>query len=199
MVQPSNTSASGSDAEELARLLVSAGAGDQQAFAAVFDLVSGRVLALATRILRNRALAEEATQDVMVEVWEQSPRFDAGRGSALAWVLTIAHRRCVDRVRAVQAQTVRDDRYEARADGPRSDPTAEDATDRLDGERARHAMTGLSELQRTAVRLAFLDGFTQREVAEHLGIPLGTAKARIRDGLRQMRTTMAEEVNGHDR
>ncbi|MGP9693533.1 sigma-70 family RNA polymerase sigma factor [Brachybacterium sp. AOP25-B2-12] len=199
MVEPPRTPAPAADAEELARLLCTAGTGDQEAFAAVFDRVAGRVLALATRILRNRALAEEATQDVMVEVWEQAPRFDPGRGSALAWVLTIAHRRCVDRVRAVQAQTVRDDRYEARADAPCPDPTAEDATDRLVGQRARHAMRGLSEVQRTAVRLAFLDGLSQREVAEQLGIPLGTAKARIRDGLRQMRATMAEEVRGHGR
>lgn len=175
---------------DLDALLRAAGQGDQEAFARLYDGTSARVFGLVLRVLRDRAQAEEATQEVYLEVWRSSPRFDAGRGTALSWLMTIAHRKAVDRVRSVQAQRRRDTAYGRREQGVSHDATAEEAQRHLDAERVRGALDCLSQAQRGALELAYFDGLTHREVADRLGLPLGTAKSRIRDGLRTLRQAM---------
>lgn len=169
-------------------LLRAVGAGDQTAFAALYDAVSGRVYGLALRITRNHALAEEVAQDVMVDVWRMAPRFDARRGSGIGWILMMAHRRAVDRVRRTSSSRARDARDAALQ--PVQEPIDEGIV--RDDERREVAMAlrGLTDLQRQAIELAYYEGYTYREVAERLEVPEGTAKSRLRDGIRQLRVTL---------
>lgn len=173
--------------QDLARLVQATGRGDQQSFANLYDATAARVLGLVLRVLRDRSQAEEVTQEVFLQVWRSAGSFDPARGSALAWLLTLAHRRAVDRVRSAAAQSRRDHTYESlRAQIP-FDSTAEAAEGRIEATRVHSALEELTQAQRSAVELAFFDGLTHREVSDRLGVPLGTAKTRIRDGLRRMR------------
>lgn len=176
--------------EALETLLSRTAAGDQEAFASLYDAVAPRVHGLARRVVRDPALAEEVTQEVFLQVWREAARFDPARGSALAWLLTLTHRRAVDRVRAEQAQSDRLHRYESRSSTTPYDVTAERATERLEAVRVRRALDDVGEPHRSALELAYLEGLTHQEVAERTGVPLGTAKTRIRDGLRKLRHTM---------
>lgn len=171
-------------------LLVQVGAGDEQAFAALFDLVSPQVLGVALRVLRDRALAEEVSQEVLVEVWRKADRFDPDRGSAAGWIATLAHRRAVDRVRSEQAGRDRDDRI-SRRDEPRAFDAVADAVEvRLDHWQVRQALAALTDRQREAIELAYVAGHTYRDVARVLDIPEGTAKSRLRDGLLRLRESL---------
>jgi RNA polymerase sigma-70 factor (ECF subfamily) len=170
-------------------LLVRVGRGDEAAFASLYDQVVDEVYGLTRRIVRDAHLSEEVTQEVLVEVWRRAPRFDPALGSATGWILMIARSRAVDRVRSEQAYRDRQAAHE------RVQPSVEHAVDerlerRLDRERVRQALAQLTELQRSAVELAFYGGHTHVEVAQLLGIPLGTAKTRIRDGLIRLRDAL---------
>lgn len=161
--------------------------GDLDAFTTLYDTLSPAVHGTALAVLRDPDHAAEVTQEVMVEIWRTAARWDARRGSARAWATTMAHRRAVDRVRSVQAQRNRDQAV-LDADRPRDfDVVAEQAESRLEAERVRHCLGGLTDTQREAVVLAYYDGRTYREVAESLAAPLPTVKSRIRDGLTRLR------------
>jgi RNA polymerase sigma-70 factor (ECF subfamily) len=172
----------------LTAMLVRVAHGDDEAFAALYDTVAGRVLGLARRVTRNHALAEEVTQEVMVEVWRTAPRFDPQRVSAIGWILMLTHRRSVDRVRRSASQQAREARDAARR--PVQEPV--DGPLLADEERreVNNALGQLTDLQREAIELAYYDGHTYREVADVLGVPEGTAKSRLRDGLRQLRADL---------
>lgn len=178
------------DADHLGSLLRRSARGDTAAFEQLYDNVAGSVLGVVTRVLRNRAQAEEVAQDVMVEVWRNSARFEAGRGSALSWIMTIAHRRAVDRVRKEQAATEREERVASRDEGRPFDEVAEEVESRFEGEQARRCLETLTDLQKESVTLAYYDGYTYREVAHLLDSPLGTVKTRLRDGLIRLRDCM---------
>ena len=126
----------------------------------------------------------------MLDIWRHSARFDPDQGSPTSWILTIAHRKAVDRVRSAQSATNREDVYGARTQDRAFDETAEVVERRLDAERVRRAMDSLTATQRGAVELAYFGGYTHSEVASLLGVPLGTAKTRIRDGLIRLRDTL---------
>lgn len=172
-------------------LLVAVAAADRAAFSELYDLTSTRVFGVVLRVLRNHALAEEVAQEIFLEVWQRSSRYDPCRGSAIGWLTTIAHRRAVDRVRAVESATRRDTHHHLSGYEPVVDCTAESAYRNLDAERVRSAMSSLTWLQRSAVELAFHGGYTHREVAVLLDVPIGTAKARIRDGLIRLRSELS--------
>ena len=180
----------GTGAPELADLLKRCARGDEQAFAALYDACAARVHGLVLRVVRDPAQAEEVTQEVFLEVWRTASRFDADRGSAIAWLLTVAHRRAVDRVRSAEASSRRDTTYHERNQEVAHDATADAAAAQLDARRVRQAMAGLTDVQRDAVGLAFFGGYTHTEVAQLLDLPLGTAKTRIRDGLIRLRDQM---------
>jgi RNA polymerase sigma-70 factor (ECF subfamily) len=176
--------AAGHDPSEL---LVLVARGDRDAFAALYDVVSGPVLGLVTSVLRDPAQSEEVTQEVLVEVWRTAARFRPDRGSAMTWVMTLAHRRAVDRVRSAQSAADREQRAALLDRVPAYDEVSEQVEARLEREQVRRCVGGLTELQREAVSLAYYRGLTYREVAELLALPLGTVKTRLRDGLIRLR------------
>lgn len=175
---------------DLADLLRRSARGDEDAFAALYDATSRRLFGLVLRIVRDHAMSEEVTQEVYLDVWRHCARFDPGRGSALSWLMTIAHRTAVDRVRASEAARRRDDAHAASSQEVEFDTTAEAAQSSLEAQRVRRALTTLTDAQRSAVELAYLGGYTHTEVARLLDLPLGTAKTRIRDGLVRLRDTL---------
>lgn len=161
--------------------------GDEAAFEQLYDTVAGSVFGVVRRVLRDPAQSEEVAQEVLVEVWRSATRFDPQRGSARTWILTMAHRRAVDRVRSAQAASDREERVGAREHATAYDDVVEQVESRLEVEAVRRCLGGLTELQREAVNLAFYGGYTHREVAELLDTPLGTVKTRLRDGLIRLR------------
>jgi RNA polymerase sigma-70 factor (ECF subfamily) len=177
-------------AADLGGLLKACGKGDQRAFADLYDAVASRVLGLAVRVVRDPAQAEEVAQEAFLEIWRSSSRFDPDRGSPLGWLLTIVHRKAVDRVRSAEASTRRDVSYHQQNQPIEHDSTAEAAHASLEAHRVRTALGSLTPLQREALELAYFGGYTHTEVATMLDLPVGTAKTRIRDGLIRLRDTM---------
>lgn len=175
-------------------LLARTAVGDRVAFAQVYDRLMPTVLGVATRVLRDRTLAEEVAQEVMIEVWSKADRFEADRGSAAAWVATFAHRRAIDRVRSEQAARDRIGRVAARERDRPFDEVAEQVEVELEHWQVRQALATLSEVQREAIELAYFRGYTYRDVAHVLGIPEGTAKSRLRDGLSRLRGILEERL-----
>lgn len=173
--------------ETTEHLLERVSAGDQNAFAEFYDRVSPRLLGLVRRLLIDHAQAEEVTQEVFLEIWQSARLFDPNRGSATTWALTMARRRAIDRIRSAQASRDRDTRigirdYEAEYDG-----VSETVELRVEHERVEKAMKALSPVQREAISLAYYGGCTHTEVAEKLGVPVGTVKTRLRDGMIRLR------------
>ncbi|NEB05084.1 ECF RNA polymerase sigma factor SigK [Streptomyces sp. SID13726] len=161
--------------------------GDEEAFAGVYDAVAGSVLGVVRAVLRDRAQSEEVTQEVLVEVWRTAPRYRPDYGTAVNWILTLAHRRAVDRVRSADAAAARDHKAALLDRLPEYDEVAEHVEARLEREQVRRCLRTLTELQRQAVTLAYYRGLTYREVAQALALPLGTVKTRLRDGLIRLR------------
>lgn len=172
---------------DLRELLGQVARGDQEAFTAVYDVVAGPVLGLVRSVLRDPAQSEEVTQEVLVEVWRCAARFRPERGSAMSWVLTLAHHRAVDRVRSAQSAADREHRAAMLSQTPAFDEVTEQVEARLEREQVRRCMRTLTEVQRQSVTLAYYRGLTYREVAELLATPLGTVKTRLRDGLIRLR------------
>lgn len=171
-------------------LLKRSARGDSDAFAVLYDLTSSRVFGLAVRVVRDPAQAEEIAQEAFLEIWRGSARFDSTKGSALSWMLTIVHRKAVDRVRSAQASTRRDTTFHQQNPDVEHDVTADAAHASMEARRVRSAMDSLTVVQREAIELAFFGGYTHTEVAAMLDLPVGTAKTRIRDGLIRLRDTM---------
>ncbi|MGO3767255.1 ECF RNA polymerase sigma factor SigK [Microbacterium gubbeenense] len=171
-------------------LLLRIADGDRAAFAELYDMLTARVFGLILRVLVNRSQSEEVLQEVFLEVWQSAARFAPNKGQGRTWILTIAHRRAVDRVRASQASADRDVRAGLRDIGIPHDSVAEQAELGIAGEQAVSALGALPEAQREALVLAYFGGYSQREIAALVGSPLGTIKTRMRDGLTRLRNEM---------
>lgn len=179
--------------DRLAPLLARVARGDEAAFAAVYDSAAALVFGVVRAIVRDPAQSEEVTQEVLLEVWRTASRFDARRGSGTAWMVTMAHRRAVDRVRAEQAAAERERRAPSAAEGPDYDVVSEVVEARMDAQRVRRCLETLTELQRESVTLAYYGGYTYREVAGLLEVAVGTVKTRMRDGLIRLRDCLGVE------
>ncbi|MET3960634.1 RNA polymerase sigma-70 factor (ECF subfamily) [Marmoricola sp. OAE513] len=176
--------------ELLAEYLRRSARGDEQAFAALYDATSARVHGLVLRVVRDPAQSEEVTQEVFLQVWRTAARYDESKGSALAWLMTLAHRRAVDRVRAAEAVSRQDTSFHQNTQVVPHDSTAEAAEASMESRRVRSALAELTTVQREAIELAYFGGYTHTEVATMLDLPVGTAKTRIRDGLIRLRDAM---------
>jgi RNA polymerase sigma-70 factor (ECF subfamily) len=161
--------------------------GDKAAFAELYDHTSARVHGLVVRVVRDVGYAEEITQEVYLQVWRSAANFDAARGSVLSWLMTLAHRRAVDRVRSEQAAIDRNSRYERGNVMAAFDIVAEEVDRRADQRAVLDCLGSLTEVQREAVALAYYTGRSYPEVATELGVALPTVKSRIRDGLIRLR------------
>lgn len=170
-------------AASLEKLLAGIAGGSRDDFAAFYALTSRRVYGLARRVLIDAELSEDTTQEVYLQVWTSASRFDPAVGSPLAWLLTLAHRRAVDRVRSEQSSANREARFGAAMQEPDHDNVVDTVTQRLDAEAVVQCLDSLTDTQRESVRLAYYGGLTYREVAEKLGAAVPTIKSRIRDGL----------------
>ena len=178
------------DQAVLADLLRRSARGDEQAFAELYDATSARVYGLVLRVVRDPAQAQEVTQEAYLETWRTASRFDPAKGSAMSWLLTIAHRKGVDRVRSAEASSRRDTAYHDTNAGVAHDSTADAAEASFEARRVRSALSGLTVVQREAIALAYFGGYTHTEVATMLDLPVGTAKTRIRDGLIRLRDAL---------
>ncbi|MEU8756582.1 ECF RNA polymerase sigma factor SigK [Streptomyces chartreusis] len=172
---------------DLQELVSRVALGDEEAFAGVYDAVAGGVLGVVRAVVKDQAQSDEVAQEVLVEVWRTAPRYRAELGTAVNWILTLAHRRAVDRVRSVEAAAARDHKAALLERVPEYDEVAEQVEARLEREQVRRCLRTLTEIQRQAVTLAYYRGLTYREVAEALALPLGTVKTRLRDGLIRLR------------
>lgn len=170
---------------DLDKLLTLVAGGDQGAFEGLYERLARPAYGLIRKVLRDPAQSEEVVQEVLLEVWRTAARFDPDRGSAATWVLTIAHRRAVNRVRSETAAAQREQRTSQVPDPANAVGDSVQAS--LDAEVLRRCLDGLSDAQRESITLAYYGGYTYPEVAKLLEVALGTIKSRIRDGLNRLR------------
>lgn len=176
--------------DALARLPARSVLADEAAFAALYDATSTRVFGLVLRLVRSRAIAEEVTKEVYLQAWRSASKFDESRGTASSWLMTAAHRRAVDRIRASDGSGRRETAYQNN-DSIDFDETLNSAAAPIDAVSVRSRLASLGDIQRQVLELAYFDGHTHAEIAEIVGIPLGSAKTQIRDGLNRLRTLIA--------
>ena len=177
-------------ATRLQNLLARTATGDKLAFSDLYDEVAPRVFGLVRRLLVDHSQSEEVTQEIFLEIWQTASRFDPNKGGATTWILTMAHRRAVDRVRASQSSRDRDVKIGIRDYQNDYDNVSTSVEVKVEHERVEKAMGRLTELQRQAIQLSYYGGYSNSEVAEILSVPIGTVKTRIRDGMIRLRDEM---------
>lgn len=185
--RPPGWSAEPQQAPDARALLVEVAKGDEAAFERLYELVARPVFGLVRRLLRDAAQSEEVTQEVLVEVWRIATHYRPDKGSAMTWILTLAHRRAVDRVRAEQSAADREAKVGSRSGARAFDEVSESVLGHLEQRQVRRCMSTLTELQRESVLLTYYRGYTYREAAELVGSPAATVKTRLRDGLIRLR------------
>ena len=179
-------------AAELKGWIEASAAGDQGAFAALYDATSGVVFGVALRILSDRSEAEEVATDVFLQVWREAARFDASRGSAISWLLLLTRSRAIDRLRSRKTARQAERSLELAESVPDAgcDP-GERSWISQQGSLVRRSLADLPAEQRAALELAYFEGLTHPEIAERLQVPVGTAKTRIRLGMLKLRDALA--------
>ena len=171
------------------QVLEAVGRGDDDALGVLYDRFGRLAFRLAFRIVRDRALAEDAVQEAFLAVWRSADAYKRERAKPSTWILTVVHRRAVDIVRREQSR--RGEPLEV-APEPSAGPADEDAVLRDRRAAVQAALTQLPGEQRQALELAYYGGLTQSELAERLGVPLGTVKSRMFAGLGRLRELLAE-------
>lgn len=180
-----------------AELIHRIAAGDPAALSELYDLSSRYVYGICLKVLRNQADAEEVTLDVYTQAWRQAARFDADRGEPLAWLLTLARSRAIDRLRARGGIRRHEEDFDQARDlaSPLIDPESGSALAQR-ASNVRAALACLPAEQREVIELAYFQGLTHTEIAEKLAQPLGTAKSRIRLALQRLRQTLGSHSEG---
>lgn len=168
-------------------LLVRTGTGDAVAFSAVYDLMSARVFGLCRRLVRDIAEAEDVAQEAFLEIWTKAAGFDPARGAGTGWILAIAHHRAVDRIRSAEGTRRRDSAWTREVDRRHVGEPSDRLLSAADVDEVQAALGLLSEVRRQAVVYAFFTDHTYEQASRMLGIPLGTFKSRVRDGVRALR------------
>lgn len=171
--------------------------GDEAALGALYDRLGGVVYNLALRVIRNPQLAEEAAQEAFMDAWRTADAFRASRGSARSWLLMIAHRRAVDRVRHEQRRIAVTEPLDntTQAQIRETIPSAADeAWVVFERERLARALAQIPDAERELIELAYFDGYTQSQLAARLGLPLGTVKRRTFTGLARLRALLEAEA-----
>ena len=187
--------------EEHARLdalVAGVARGDQRAFSQLYDALSPLAFGVVIQVLGNSSLAEEVLQEVFVEVWNKADNFDSERGHARTWVGRIAHSRAIDKLRAHHASVRRDDQDYALDERIRGVDVEGEALSNVEASRLRAAVDRIGEPHRTAVLLTFFDGLSHAELAESTDVPLGTAKTRVRDGVRKLAAVWGRGESHHE-
>jgi RNA polymerase sigma factor (sigma-70 family) len=161
--------------------------GDESALAELYDRTGRVAYGLAFRVLRDERLAEDAVQEGFLALWRTAAAFRAERSKASTWILTLVHRRAVDLVRREERRRAEPLADEVAAHAGEAVTTEEAAWLRFERERVQNALGQLPDVQREAIELAYYGGFTQSELAERLGVPLGTIKSRMFAGLARLR------------
>lgn len=179
------------ETEVEAELLAAVATGDRYAFSQLYDRMQPRVLGLSLRVLRDMSQAEEVSQEVFLEVWQQAAQFDVERGSATGWILRKAHSRSVDRVRSSETRRARDLKIGVRDLMSPSEDILETVALKINSEKIERALEALPVPQRQAVSLAHIGGYSHSEVSEILQVPIGTVKTRIRAGIDRLRAELA--------
>ncbi|HEU4868104.1 MAG TPA: sigma-70 family RNA polymerase sigma factor [Actinomycetota bacterium] len=178
-------------------LLGGLAAGNQESLAALYDRYGNAALGLAFKVCGNRAIAEDIVQEAFLALWQKPDSFDARRGSAGSFLMGIVHHKAVDAVRREASVHRREENFAAEPQESSEDEVVEAAWVAMRKSKVRAALGQLSDVQREALELAYLQGLTYSDVAARLNIPLGTAKTRMRDGMIRMRTLLAQsEVTG---
>lgn len=192
--RPARSSGNPEEQELLKALVARTALGDELAYEQLYDLVAATVYGVCRRVLRDPAESEEVAQEVLLEMWRTASRYDPSRAGVRSWAVMIAHSRAVDRVRSSERRKAREEAT-ALPEPPAVDEVSEAAVSAFEVRRVRRAMAELSDVQRESVRLAFYGGHTHTEVAALLGVPLGTVKTRIRDGLTRLRVHLGPELD----
>lgn len=178
------------------RLIAGMMTGDQRFLSVLYDRYSGPALGLARRICGNRTIAEDIVQEAFLAVWQRPGSFDARRGSAGAFVLGIVHHKAVDAIRRESSVHRREEQFSAGPQDCSEDEVVDAASLSLRRQHVLAALQKLSYVQREALELAYLQGLTYNDVANRLGIPLGTAKTRMRDGMIKLRSLLSHGETG---
>jgi len=174
------------DVPDLSALVASIRQGDHSAFGSLYDELAPRVFGVVKRVVRDPAMSEEVTQEVFAEIWSNVNRYDEERASVAGWVMMIARRRAIDRVRAEQSRRNRTEALANESTVPDDVPESI-VTDRDEAVRIHAAMAMLPADQREVIELAFIAGRTHQDIADSLGVPLGTVKGRVRLALKRLR------------
>lgn len=183
----------GHESRLLRDLLESASTGDRAAFTRLYDLTSSRIYGLAFRVIRDREYAEEIVQEAYLQYWQKASDYHPARGSVITWMMTIAHRRAVDRVRTEQLQQERMSDYGAASvETPRNIPL-EVVVHADEARTLRTCLGELTDLQRSCIEMSYFGGLTYPEVASQTETPLPTIKSRIRDGLRRLKKCLGTQ------
>ncbi|WP_104179498.1 sigma-70 family RNA polymerase sigma factor [Arthrobacter sp. B0490] len=176
-------------------LLLRVAQGDVQAFDALYRQTSRRVYGIVRKIVCDAEMSAETTQDVFLALWQGgAARFDPALGTGMSWIMTLAYRRAVDKVRTEESHRIRDLRWGIKNREVDYDQVADAVLHQLEADALRGSLSSLSGVQREAIHLAYYAGMTYAEVAEYLEIPVPTAKTRIRDGIKRLRSCLQGAV-----
>jgi RNA polymerase sigma-70 factor (ECF subfamily) len=178
-----------------AELVLQMGQGDREAFSRLYDRCAPLVFSFAIRLLRDRSIAEDLLQEVFLQVWREAGSYRPERGSPEAWIITITRSRAIDKLRSIR----RRDKSFVPMEGPTGkeyDGRVESGATASDSKiMVNNALSQLSDNQRHVLELAYFDGLTQSEIADHLKEPLGTVKTRMRAALGRLRELLGTKTD----